>query len=208
MKNKFLESLKKVRNNAKKRGFKQSVDLIINLSDIDLRKTPINVFFSFPNQVREQKICAFLNNKSPSVDRSITKTEIGSLDKKEVKKIANEYDFFIASAPLMGMIATTFGKTLGPLGKMPNPKFGGVIMVEEEANIKKAAEKFKKAASIRARELSIKISIGKEDMKDEQLAENAEVVYNTLVNALPNNKENVKSVMVKFTMSKPERLEL
>lgn len=208
MKGKFLNALKKVRSDAVKRGFNQSVDLIINLSDIDLRKTPINVFFSLPNKVREQKICAFLNNASPSVDKSITKGEIGKLDKKEVKKIAEEYDFFIASASLMGMIATTFGKTLGPLGKMPNPKFGGVIMAEEEANIKKAAEKFRNAASLRPKEPSIKISIGKEDFDDEKLAANAEVVYEKLLTALPKNKENVKSVMVKFTMSKPEKLEL
>lgn len=208
MKDKFLNALKKVRSAAVKRGFNQSVDLIINLSDIDLRKTPINIFFTFPNKVKDQKICAFLNNPSPSVDKSITKLEISKLDKKEIKKIAEEYDFFLASAPLMGLIATTFGKTLGPLGKMPNPKFGGVIMVEEEANIKKAAEKFKNAAGIRPKEPSIKISIGKEDFDDEKLAANAEVVYNKLVSALPKNKENVKNVMVKFTMSKPEKLKI
>lgn len=208
MKEQFLNALKKVKSTAEQRGFKQSVDLIINLSDIDLRKTPINLFFSLPNQVKIPKICAFLNNKSPSVDKSVLKSEISKMDKKEVRKISDEYDFFIASAPLMGMIATTFGKTLGPLGKMPNPKFGGVIMVEEEANIKKAVDKFKKAASIRAKEPSIKISIGKEDMEEEKLAENAEAIYNHLVAALPKNKENVKSIMVKLTMSKPTKLEL
>ncbi|MFC1686297.1 hypothetical protein ACFLZZ_04750 [Nanoarchaeota archaeon] len=208
MKDKFLKALNKLKESAEKRGFKQSVDLIINLSDIDLRKTPINLFFSFPNQIKVPKICAFLNNRSPSVDRSVTKVEINALDKKAIKRISEDYDFFLASGPLMGLVATVFGKSLGPLGKMPNPKYGGVIMVEEEANIKKAVDKFKKAAGIRAKQPSIKISIGKEDMENEKLAENAETVYHALVAALPKNKDNVKSIMVKLTMSKPEKLEL
>jgi len=208
MKDKFLNALKKLRSGAEKRGFEQGVDLLINLSDVDLRKTPINIFFSFPHQVKVPKICAFLERKSPSVDRTVTKAQIGNLEDKEIKKLGKEFDFFIASAPLMGIVATTFGKTLGPLGKMPNPKFGGVIMAEEEANIRKAVDKFKKAVSVKAKEPSIKISIGKEGMEDEKLAENAETVFNSLVAALPNNNENVKSVMVKLTMSKPEKLDL
>ncbi len=208
MKDKFLNALKKLRSTADKRGFEQSVDLIINLADIDLRKVPISVFFSFPYPIKQPKICAFLNNQSSAVDRSITKAEISNLTPKEIKALAKEFDFFIASAPLMGLIATTFGKTLGPLGKMPNPKFGGVIMVEEEANIKKAVEKFRKAANIKAKEPSIKVRVGKESMEDEKIVENAETVYNSVVAALPNNKENVRSVMVKLTMSKPEKLKL
>jgi len=81
-------------------------------------------------------------------------------------------------------------------------------MVEEEANIKKAVEKFRKAANIKAKEPSIKVRVGKESMEDEKIVENAETVYNSVVAALPNNKENFRSVMVKLTMSKPEKLKL
>lgn len=208
MKDKFLNAFKKLKTEAEKRGFEQSVDLVINLEDVDLRKTPVNIFFNFPYQVKVPKICAFLNTSSSAVDKSITKTQIGTLSEKEIKNLGRDYDFFIASAPLMGLVATKFGKTLGPLGKMPNPKYGGVIMVEEEATIKNAVEKFKKAVSIKAKQPSIKISIGKESLEAEKLAENAVVVYNSLVAALPNKKENVKSILVKLTMSKPIRVAL
>jgi len=36
--------------------------------------------------------------------------------------------------------------------------------------------------------------------------ENFNVLYNGVVNALPKKKENVKNVMLKFTMSKPIKI--
>ena len=45
-------------------------------------------------------------------------------------------------------------------------------------------------------------------MENEKIAQNAEIVYNAAVNALPRKKENIKSVMIKLTMSKPIKLDL
>jgi len=207
MKEKILETLKKLRVEENKRGFVQSVDLIINLRDIDLRKAPISLFFSMPNKTRVPKVCAFLEKKSDSVDRAISKAEMTSLDKKQIKSIGKEFDFFLSSAPLMGQVATVFGKTLGPLGKMPNPKTGGVIMVESEDAIKAAVIKLKNAINIKVKEPSIKVSVGKEDMDDEKLSENILAVYNNALAAMPNKKENIRSVMLKLTMSKPLKVE-
>lgn len=207
MKEKILETLKKLRADENKRGFVQSVDLIINLRDIDLRKAPISLFFSMPNKTKVPKVCAFLEKKSDSVDRAISKAEMTSLDKKQIKEIGKEFDFFLSSAPLMGPVATVFGKTLGPLGKMPNPKTGGVIMVESEDAIKAAVTKLKNAVNIKVKEPSIKVSVGKEDMDDEKLSENILAVYNNALAAMPNKKENIRSVMLKLTMSKPLKVE-
>ena len=206
MKEKFVEALRKLKESSEKRNFVQSVDMIINLSDIDLRKSPLSVLLSFPYKVKEPKICAFLEKKSPAVDRSITKAELTAINANQIKELSKEYDFFLASAPLMGQVATVFGKVLGPLGKMPNPKTGAVLMVEDENSIKVAVKKFKDSVNIKVKEPSIKISIGKEDMPDEEVAENAIAVYNSILSILPNRKENIKSVMLKLTMSKPEKL--
>ena len=45
----------------------------------------------------------------------------------KIKKLAGEYDFFVAQANIMPQVATVFGKVLGPRGKMPNPKAGCVV---------------------------------------------------------------------------------
>ena len=43
-------------------------------------------------------------------------------------------------------------------------------------------------------------------MKDEELIENIMTIYNTIVKALPRDKENLKNVELKFTMTKPLKI--
>ena len=202
----FLNALKELRQN-EKRKFDQTVDLIVNLKNYDLRTKPINLFIEMPHMFKENKICAFLEGDSAEVDRVIGKLEIPKInDKKDIKKIGLGYDFFIASMKMMPTIATTFGKILGPLGKMPNPKYGGVIMKEEPAIIKSVVAKLKRMINIRPKEKSIKVAVGKESMKDEEINANINAVYNAMMTAF--TKENVKSVMIKLTMSKPVKIKL
>ena len=54
----------------------------------------------------------------------------------------------------------------------------------------------------------MKILIGKENMKDDEIADNAIQVYNAVINALPRKKEQIKSTLIKFTMSKPEKVSI
>ena len=202
----FLTALKELRNNEKK-NFDQTIDLIVNLKNYDLRTKPINLFVELPHIFRENKICAFLEADNPDVDRVITKLEVPKInDKKEIKNIGKDYDFFISSIKLMPVIATTFGKALGPLGKMPNPKFGGVIMKEEPAIIKDVVKRLKRMINLRPKELSIKAAAGKENMSDTELNENLNAIYNGILTAI--TRENVKSILIKLTMSKPVKVKL
>ena len=43
-------------------------------------------------------------------------------------------------------------------------------------------------------------------MKDLEIAENVSHAYNTIENALSKKKENIRSVMLKFTMTKPVKI--
>jgi len=45
-------------------------------------------------------------------------------------------------------------------------------------------------------------------MEDKDILENINSVYAALVNALPTKKENVRKVLLKFTMSKPLGVEI
>ena len=128
-------------------------------------------------------------------------------DQKALKELVKSYDFFIASAPLMPKVATVFGKVLGPAGKMPSPQLG-VLMQENEKTIEEVLKKISNSMKLRAKEASIKLPVGKENMKDEEIIENIDSVYKGIVNVLPNKKENVKNVMIKLTMGKPVKVEI
>ncbi len=188
-----------------KRKFVQSMDLIVNLQKIDPRKEAINTFVSLPNPPAK-KICAFLTKKSTLADTIIKEEFELYKDNKQIKRLAKRYDVFIAVAPLMGAVATKFGRILGPVGKMPTPQ-GGVIMQETDANIKAMIEKMSKSTRLRIKEKSIKLSIGREDMSDAQLEENIKAVMNEFLNLLPNKKDNIKNIQLKWTMSAPVNLE-
>jgi len=195
------EALAELRKN-EKRKFDQTVDLLISLKGIDLRRDTISIVSTIPHTFKERRVCGFLENKSDIV-KTITKPEFDKYkDKKLLRNIVRDYDFFIANAKLMPAVATVFGKALGPLGKMPSPQLG-VLVQETPDSIRAILERISKSIKIRAKEPAIKVAVGKESMDDEHLIENINAVYRDIVNALPGKKENVRKVMLKLTMSKP-----
>ena len=187
------------------RKFDQSVDLIINLQKFDIKRSAVNLFAFVPNQIKEKKIAAFLEGQSDLID-TITKEDFKKYnDKKVLKKLVEKYDFFIAQASVMPKVATTFGRVLGPTGKMPSPQLG-IILNPDEKTINELKEKINSSVKIRAKESSIKLAIGKQSMKDEAIVENVMSIFNAVLKELPRNMENVKNVELKFTMTKPIKM--
>lgn len=187
------------------RKFNQSVDLIINLQKFDPKKEQVNLFVSVPHKIKDKKICGFLEIPNNNID-TIVKSDFKKYsDKKEIKKLVNSYDFFIAQASLMPTIATTFGRALGPAGKMPSPQLGILMNVDDKA-IAELKNRINNSVKIRTKEPSIKICIGKQSMKDEDLIENIVTVYNAVLKALVKGKDSIKNLEVKFTMTKPQKI--
>lgn len=185
----------------KKRKFVQTVDLIMNLKNFDVRKEALNNFVTIPHP-SEKKIGAFLTKKSKLVDTIIIDDFSRYKEAKDIKKLAKKYDAFIAVAPLMGKIATTFGRVFGPMNRMPSPQ-AGIIPQESDEMIIAMMAKMKKSIRVKNKEMAIKLPIGKEDMNDEDLAENITAVINGLEKLLPRGRDNIKEVLIKFTMTKP-----
>jgi len=189
----------------KERKFDQTADLIVNLQKFDPKKNTINLIISVPYKIKEKKIAGFLESKNKNVE-TITKDEFKKYsDKKELKKIVKKFDFFIAQASLMPKIATSFGKILGPAGKMPSPQLG-IIFNTDDKTINELKTKINNSIKIKTKEASIKLPIGKQSMKDEEIIENILAVYNAILKAMPKEKENIKNIEVKFTMTKPQKI--
>ncbi|MCK5774277.1 MAG: 50S ribosomal protein L1, partial [Thermoplasmata archaeon] len=113
------EALKK----APERKFLESVEISVNLKDIDLTvpKNRLTEEIMLPKgRGKELKIAVFggpeMKAKAEGVaDRFIAADEIEELaeEKANTKKMVNDIDFFIAEAPLMAVVGKNLGIILG-----------------------------------------------------------------------------------------------
>ena len=205
------KALADLRENAKERKFSQAVELIVNLKDINLKNPDeqVEFFANVPSPMGKKKICAIVDGElleeaKKYCDTVITVSELPDLakDKKKVKALASEHDYFIAQANIMGKVAGAFGRVLGPRGKMPNPKAGCVV--PPKANLGPLYDRLQKTMKISAKKFPvIQLKVGSVDMKDEDISKNIMYFYNQIEHHLPKERHNVKGALLKLTMSKP-----
>lgn len=200
------KALVELRKN-KTRKFDQTVDLVLNLQKFQIKKEQVNSVVSVPHPIKEKKVCGFLEVGNKGIDTIGPESFNKYNDKKEIKKLVEKYDFFIAEAKLMPKVATVFGRALGPSGKMPSPQLG-ILMNNDEKTLKELLTKINSSVKIKTKEASIKLAIGKQSMKDEAIIENALAIYNATEKALARGKENIKNVEIKFTMTKPVKIKI
>jgi large subunit ribosomal protein L1 len=210
-----LQVLKEIKNSGTKRNFVQSYDFIINLKNLDLKKPEQQLDFvaSLHNETgKKRKVGAFVGPELMQQAQQVCDKAIGIeqfsqyQDKKSIRKMAKEIDFFLAQATIMPKVALQFGKILGPRGKMPNPKLGCVV--PPSANLKILYEKLQKTVVIKVKtQPVIQAMVGTESMPDEEVADNIMSVYNAAVQQLPSEKNNIRSIYLKTTMGSPMRLD-
>ena len=206
LKQELIKALEELRKN-EERKFDQTADLIINLQKFDVKKQNINLFLNVPYKIKDKKIAGFFETKNKDVE-TITPPEFRNYeDKKKLKKLTKKFDFFIAQANLMPKVATVFGRVLGPAGKMPSPQLG-ILMNADEKSIAALREKINNSVRIKIKEASVKLAIGKQSMKNDEIAENILSVYNALQKVLVKGKDNIKNLEIKFTMTKPQKIQV
>jgi len=207
----LLTAIKEVKSKSKERKFTQSVDLILDIKELDMKAPEgrIQQIVELPRVTgKPNKICVFATGelafkaKASSADIVIEKADLESLlgKKKALRKLGNTYDVFISEAPLMALVGRTFGPVLGPRGKLPIP-------VPPNVNIKEEIEKHRKTVRIRMRNQPIiQVQIGTEDMKDEDLADNILAVLRVLDGKLKRGLKNIKFLFIKTSMGTPVKI--
>lgn len=211
----ITKALAALRSTSAKRKFVQTIDLIINLKNLDLKQADqqVDQYIMLPKtRGRQVKIGAFIGPELAAsakgvVDVIIMHDDFASYasDKKKIKKLADSCDYFISQISFMAEVAKVFGRVLGPRGKMPNPKAGCVVA--PNANLKPLVEKLRNTVRCAAKtQLCIKLPIGKEDQSDEDIIENVHTIVDHLLHHLPQEKNNVSSILLKTTMGAPVKV--
>ncbi|MDC0153620.1 50S ribosomal protein L1 [Nitrosopumilus sp.] len=202
----LAEVITQAKEGTKKRKFKQSVELIINFKDIDVKKGfAINEVIQLPKTNSPATVCVIATGdmsqkaKAAKADSVIGNDELTKYEanKRESRKFINKYDFFLADTKIMPTVGKALGQLLGPRGKMPTP-------VPFNAPIDAFLARFRTSIKVRTRaSLSISCKIGDESMENADLATNAFTVVNAIEKKLPNGEKNIKKVLIKTTMGKP-----
>ena len=205
-----VNAVKKALEKSKKRNFTETVDISINLKDIDLsvpkNRIQDDVILPF-GRGRQVRVCVIGGNEmvskaKSSADRVLTADEIGKIadDKKQAKKMAAEFDYFIAEAPLMPVVGKRLGIVLAPRGKMPKP-------IQPGSDPKPVIDSLRKTVSVRSKDKkTFHASVGTADMPPEQIAENIDMILKRIVGKLERGSMNIGSVYVKTTMGPSERV--
>lgn len=210
-----LKTLQQAKQAGEGRKFKQSIDLVINLKDLDFKKPEHQVdFFTTLQHTNGRKIrvCAFAgpelkDEAAAACDTTILVEDFDIYkDKKKAKKLAKEHDYFIAQANIMAQVATVFGRVLGPRGKMPNPKAGCVV--PPKATLKPLVERLQRTVRVQAKkDPVIHLLAGKEDMDEGKVADNILFLYSQVQTHLPGEANNIRNAMIKLSMGKPVKLQ-
>lgn len=207
----ILSAVKEAKEKSQKRKFNQSIELIIKLQDIDMKapESKIQEIIELPYAPEKaNKVCVIgsgefaMKAKNANADYVIERGELESLGgkKQDLRKVANNYDFFIAEAPLMPLVGRTLGSVLGPRGKMPVP-------VPPSADIAGLIKKHRKTIIVRMRNQPIlQNRVATENMKDEEITENVQTVLRVLEGKLKKGMKNIKVVYIKTAMGTPVKI--
>ena len=208
--NKVNQVIEDALKSDKERKFVETVEVAINLRDVDLQNPQkrINAEVALPHgRGRPARVAVFAQGEMAVISKKIVDTVLGpeqidelSENKREARKLADKFDFFVAETGLMATIGKSLGVVLGPRGKMPRP-------IPPQADIERIIKSLTNLVPVRSKDRpTFHVPFGNVSMSQEQLAENLETILKRVESNLDRGTVNIASIWVKTTMGKAVRL--
>ncbi|GAH54507.1 unnamed protein product [marine sediment metagenome] len=205
----------------KVRKFDETIDLIINLKDLNLNdpKQRIDKEIVLPNNTittGTPNVCIIASDEILLEARKLGLetidndglVQLNNEEKKVKKKFVKKYDFFIVEDKMMPSVARYLARFLGPLGKMPKPFPSGYGIISSPEDLKIAIERYQKIIRIQLKkQLLIQVKIGKKSMEEERVFENLKAVVDYVADQMPHRYNNIKSMFLKTTMGHPIKVD-
>ncbi|MBP7119964.1 MAG: 50S ribosomal protein L1 [Methanolinea sp.] len=208
---KIIDAVKTAIEKAPERKFSESVDITVNLKNIDMAqpKNRIDETILLPHGIGKKVGIAVLGKgdiitqaREAGVDLVIGPEEIERLGgaPREARTVASTYRFFLAETSVMPQVGRFLGPRLGPRGRMPTP-------IQSGTDIKPMVERLRNSVKIRTKDRkTFHVKVGSTGMPPEQIAENIDVVLRRVESVLEQGSMNIRSVFVKTTMGPAQRL--
>ena len=208
--NKVNQVIEDALKSDKERKFVETVEVAINLRDVDLQNPQkrINAEVALPHgRGRPARVAVFAQGEMAVISKKIVDTVLGpeqidelSENKREARKLADRFDFFVAETGLMATIGKSLGVVLGPRGKMPRP-------IPPQADIERIINSLTNLVPVRSKDRpTFHVPFGNISMSQDQLAENLETILKRVESNLDRGSDNIASIWVKTTMGKAVRL--
>ena len=208
----IASKVKQALEGAPQRKFTESVDMAINLRDLDMSVpgNRINEEVVLPKgRGKKQKVAVIGSGEmvlkaKATADIVIQPDEIEKLadDRRNARKLVRSVEYFIAEAPLMPTIGKRLGVFMGPKGKMPRPMPPG----SDPTNL---IDMLRKTVRVRSRDKpTIHVPVGSSSMTPEDIAANVMEILHRVESKTPRGSGNIGSVYIKTTMGPAIKLEL
>ena len=200
----IVEAVSRALDEAPPRNFRETVDLAINLRDLDLNDPANRVDESVvlpAGTGQDTRIVVFASGETALraedvADQVLSGDDLEDLgdDTDAAKDLANETDFFVAEASMMQDIGRYLGTVLGPRGKMPTP-------LQPDDDVVETVNRMKNTVQLRSRDRrTFHTRVGAEDMTADEIAENIDVIVRRLEANLEKGPLNIDGIYVKTTM--------
>ena len=198
------EAVTRALDEAPPRNFGETVDLAVNLRDLDLNDPSNRVDESIvlpAGTGQDTRIVVFAEGETALRAEEVADDvldgddleELGD-DDDEAKDLAGETNFFIAEASMMQDIGRYLGTVLGPRGKMPTP-------LQPDDDVVETINRMKNTVQLRSRDRrTFHTRVGAADMSADEIADNIDVIVRRLEANLEKGPLNIDTVYVKTTM--------
>jgi len=195
----------------KKRGFLETIELQIALKNYDPNKDKrFGGAVKLPSIPRPKfKVCVIGDEKHVQECKEkkvpfLTADNLKAMNKnkKAVKKLAKQYDAFLASASLIRKIPRLLGPGLNKAGKFPSV-LGANEDILSKVEDQKATVKFGLKSK---KSLCMGMAIANVSQKDDDIAANITMAVNFLVSLLPKGWQQIKRLYIKSTMGPSQRI--
>jgi len=193
----------------KVRNFQETVELQIGLKNYDPSKDKrFSGTFKLPAVPRpNMKICLLGSEvdceraQGTSVDtKTLEDLKKLNKNKKLVKKLASQYDAFLASKALIKQIPRVLGPGLNRAGKFPT-------VLEANDDIDAKANEIRATIKFQMKKvMCLNVAVGHVKMEADDLAINIKLAINFLVSLLKKNWQNIRVLYIKSTMGPRQQI--